>query len=86
MDRIDIQKEVKPVNFFNLKDESSAMTSEEIRIKVEGARIIQQKRYKNKKGMNRNSQMSTSDIQKYCELDAELLKQLREKSERYKRF
>ena len=40
MDRIDIQKEVKPVNFFNLKDESSAMTSEEIRIKVERARII----------------------------------------------
>ena len=83
MDRIDIQKEVKPVNFFNLKDESSAMTSEEIRIKVERARIIQQKRYKNKKGMNCNSQMSTSDIQKYCELDAESLKLLRETSERY---
>lgn len=33
--------------------------------------------------MNCNSQMSTSDIQKYCELDAESLKLLRETSERY---
>ena len=34
MDRIDIQKEVKPVNYFELEQENHTMTSKEIREKV----------------------------------------------------
>lgn len=49
MDRIDIQKEVKPVNYFELEQEqeSYTMTSREIREKVKKAREIQQIRCQN---------------------------------------
>lgn len=49
MDRIDIQKEVKPVNFFNLENQKESLSSAWIREKVEKARMIQQERYKNEK-------------------------------------
>ena len=42
MDRIDIQKEVKPVNFFNLENQKESLSSAWIREKVEKARMIQQ--------------------------------------------
>lgn len=83
MDRIDIQKEVHPVDYFALNEEAPAATSEEIRIQVERARSIQQSRYKNEEGVNCNAQMSTSLIQKYCVLDNASLKLLRETSETY---
>lgn len=83
MDRIDIQKEVHPVGYFELKNETSAMSSEEIRKKVEDARKIQQIRYKDEKGINCNAQMSTALIQKYCVLDKESLQLLKEMSEKY---
>ena len=60
MDRIDIQKEVKPVNYFELEQEDAMVSSAEIRKKVEAARKIQQRRYKNDPGINCNAQMSTS--------------------------
>lgn len=41
MDRINIQKEVYPVDYFGLKEEPSVMSSQEIRIRVERARKIQ---------------------------------------------
>ena len=83
MDRIDIQKEVHPVDYFGLNEEPPAMSSAEIRIRVEKARKIQQIRYKNEDGINCNAQMSTSHIQKYCVLDDASLKLLKEASEEY---
>lgn len=83
MDRIDIQKEVHPVDYFGLNEEPPAMSSAEIRIRVEEARKIQQIRYKNEDGINCNAQMSTSHIQKYCVLDDASLKLLKEASEEY---
>ena len=83
MDRIDIQKEVHPVDYFGLNEETPAMSSAEIRIRVEKARKIQQIRYKNEDGINCNAQMSTSHIQKYCVLDDASLKLLKEASEEY---
>lgn len=74
MDRIDIQKEVKPVNFFNLENQKESLSSAWIREKVEKARMIHQERYKNEKGINCNAQMSTSLIQQFCVLDEESLK------------
>ncbi len=83
MDRIDIQKEVHPVNFFAIADQKAGVSSEELRIKVERARKIQQERYAKESGINCNAQMSTELIQKYCALDSESLKILRETSEKY---
>mgnify|MGYP004516877025 CR=1 FL=1 len=83
MDRIDIQKEVHPVNFFSIAGQKSYYTSEELRGKVKNARVIQQKRYANELGINCNAQMTTELIQKYCELDKESLAILRTVSEKY---
>lgn len=83
MDRIDIQKEVHPVDYFGLNEEPPSMSSAEIRIRVEKARKIQQIRYKSEEGINCNAQMSTSHIQKYCVLDDVSLKLLKEASEEY---
>ena len=83
MDRIDIQKEVHPVDYFGLNEEPPAMSSAEIRMRVEKARKIQQIRYKSEEGINCNAQMSTSHIQKYCVLDDASLKLLKEASEEY---
>ena len=83
MDRIDIQKEVHPIDYFGLNEATSGMSSEEIRIRVERARKIQQERYKGEDGINCNAQMSTSLIQKYCVLDGESLQLLKNTSEKY---
>ena len=83
MDRIDIQKEVHPVDYFRLNEERPSMSSAEIRVRVEKARIIQQMRYKDEDGINCNAQMSTSLIQKYCVLDEESLHLLKTVSEKY---
>ena len=83
MDRIDIQKEVHPVDYFKLNDEKRSASSAEIRERVVKARKIQQLRYKDAQGINCNAQMSTSMIQKYCVLDEQSLKRLREVSEKY---
>lgn len=83
MDRIDIQKEVHPVDYFKLNDEKRTISSAEIRERVVKARKIQQLRYKEEQGINCNAQMTTSMIQNYCTLDEQSLKILREISEKY---
>lgn len=83
MDRIDIQKEVHPVDYFGLNEETPSMSSAEIRTRVESARKIQQMRYKDEDGINCNAQMTTSLIQKYCVLDDESLTLLKAASEKY---
>lgn len=64
MDRIDIQKDVHPVGFFDMENQNATYTSAELRRKVEKARKIQQDRYKNEEGINCNAQMTTSLIPK----------------------
>ena len=54
-----------------------------MRTKVEKARKIQQERYAQEKGINCNAQMTTELIQRYCVLDKDSLKLLRETSEKY---
>lgn len=83
MDRIDIQKEVHPVGFFDIENQNATYSSIELREKVESARRIQQDKYKDEEGISCNAQMTTSMIQKYCELDADSLKLLKEISEKY---
>lgn len=81
MDRIDIQKEVHPVDYFDLKNERPAMSSKDLREKVEFARKIQQKRYAQIDGVNCNAQMPTSMIQTYCQLETNIVPLLREHCE-----
>ncbi|MDD7218653.1 MAG: YifB family Mg chelatase-like AAA ATPase [Clostridia bacterium] len=83
MDRIDIQKEVHPVDFFSMEDKKPGCSSGELRKKVEQARKIQQNRYAKEPGINCNAQMTTALIQKYCVLDKESLTLLKETSEKY---
>lgn len=83
MDRIDIQKEVKPVGFFNIATSQTAPSSKELREQVKRARLIQQERYKDEEGIYCNAQMTTGMIEKYCVLDDESIKELKDFSERY---
>lgn len=83
MDRMDIQKEVHPVDFFTMKDKKTAYSSAELRKIVENARKIQQLRYINESEISCNAQMTTGLIQKYCVLDSTSLDLLRESSEKY---
>jgi len=83
MDRIDIQKEVHPVDFFGIADKKQTKTSEELRLIVKRARKIQQERFQNDEGINCNAQMNASQIQRYCSLDDKSLELLRSISEKY---
>ena len=83
MDRIDIQKQVHPVDFFEMENQQASYSSEDLRKKVESARKIQQKRYEKEEGINCNAQMTTAMIQKHCALDSKSLNLLKDTSEQY---
>ena len=83
LERIDIQKNVRHVDYFELSAEKSNQTSGQLRERVEKARLIQQKRFKEDPLVNCNAQMTTSMIQKYCKLDEETTKTLKNASEKY---
>lgn len=83
MDRIDIQKQVHPVNYFDQMSAGKNRSSAELRAVVERARKIQQERYKGEDSVYCNAQMSTSMLQNYCILDEESLELLKTTSEQY---
>lgn len=83
LERIDIQKNVRHVDYFHLSEEKSERTSEELRQKVESARRIQQERFKEEALVNCNAQMTTPMIQKYCKINKETTEILKSASEKY---
>ena len=83
MERIDIQKNVRRVDYFELSKEQGSLSSDTLREKVEKARAIQQERFANDLQVNCNAQMTTSMIQKYCKLDEESTAILKEASEKH---
>ncbi len=83
LERIDIQKSVAHVDYFELNGKKSRYSSAELREQVERARMLQQERFKNDKEVNCNAQMTTTMIQKYCKLDEECTKLLKNASEKY---
>ena len=83
LERIDIQKSVAHVDYFELSEKKSGYTSAELRSRVEKARAIQQERFKDDKLVNCNAQMTTTMIQKYCKLDEECTQILKTASEKY---
>ena len=76
LDRIDIQIEVTPVKYPKLEAVSKQETSDEIRKRVNKARVIQIERYKND-GIFSNSELTPKLTEKYCKLDEETKKILK---------
>ncbi|HEY60217.1 MAG TPA: YifB family Mg chelatase-like AAA ATPase [Anaerolineae bacterium] len=74
LDRIDIHIQVPRVEYEKLSDERYGEPSEDIRQRVEAARVIQRQRFAQKKTSKKkpvlsNADMHTADIRKYCALD-----------------
>jgi len=84
MDRMDIQKYVQPVNFINLSEYAFGKSSSEFRERVEFARGIQKKRFKNIENVNCNAQMGHILIKEFCQLDAEGQRLLQVAHDRFK--
>ena len=70
LDRIDLHIEVNPVKYENLNNSKTEIDSNTIKKRVNFARKIQQKRYKNI-GIFSNSELTPKLIEKYCVLDNE---------------
>ncbi len=84
LERMDIQKYVQPVDFMDLSNYTSNLSSSELRERVEFARDIQRKRFKGMEGVNCNAQMSQSLIKEFCRLDSECSDILQKVYDRYK--
>lgn len=69
LDRIDIQVEVVPVPFRELSDARSTEKSDQIRERVVKARLIQEERYKEHKGIHANAQMTSKMLRTICRID-----------------
>ncbi len=83
LERIDIQKSVSNVDYFELSDKKEGVSSSELREKVERARRIQNERFKNIPAVSCNAQMPTSILEQYCKLDDESTEKLKKASEKY---
>jgi magnesium chelatase family protein len=71
LDRIDIHIEVVPVPFNKLSEIRSGESSSDIRGRVTLARKIQEERFKESPGVHCNAQMSSSQLQKICIINAD---------------
>lgn len=74
LDRIDIHVEVPTVEYDKLMGAAEGESSEVIRTRVERARKIQQERFADIPGLFANSDMSVSDIDRFCILTDEARK------------
>lgn len=84
LDRIDIQKFVHPVDYFELSNTPSTYTSADLKNMVETARVIQRERYKENPIINNNAQMTSNMIKEYCQLDYESETLLKDKCDMYR--
>ncbi|WP_096203279.1 YifB family Mg chelatase-like AAA ATPase [Bacillus sp. FJAT-45350] len=80
LDRIDIQKYVQTINFF--ENEEHGESSADIREKVAIARERQQKRYQDD-GITCNAELTPALIKKFCQLDTETETLLKKAYEHY---
>jgi magnesium chelatase family protein len=67
-DRIDIQVEVIPVPYRDLRDDGRRETSEIIRQRVIGARKVQENRFGGMKGVHCNARIPSRMLRKYCRI------------------
>lgn len=73
MDRIDIHIEVPAIKFNEISSDTMAEPSSSIRLRVTGARQLQQERFKSD-GIYANAQMKPRHIRKYCKIDDDCLR------------
>ncbi len=80
LDRIDIHLEVPRIKFEKLSKEELSESSIDIRKRVKNARLTQEKRFSDnyKKNILTNSEMGQREIKKYCPLDDESKKILKQ--------
>lgn len=71
LDRIDLHVEVTPVPFKDLTETPKGELSSDIRKRVIAAQKIQEKRFENHANIFTNAQMSSKDIDTYCQLQPE---------------
>jgi len=81
LDRIDIHVEVDNVSYDDLQEDTLSEPSFAVRERVNKARAVQLARLSDK-GRHCNAQMTSADIKKYCKLDKESLKLLKESFEK----
>lgn len=77
LDRIDIHVEVPAVRYAELSSKRPGEGSEGIRKRVVKARLIQSRRFSDRKGLFSNADMESREIKEFCGIDeagAELLK------------
>ncbi|MDR1019079.1 MAG: YifB family Mg chelatase-like AAA ATPase [Lachnospiraceae bacterium] len=77
LDRIDICVEAPKVKYSDLKSERKGETSSTIRERVIRTRKIQEERYRNL-GIKENGRLSPKDLKKYCLLDKDSEKVMKE--------
>ena len=70
LDRIDIHTNVNPVKFSELSSKAESEKSSVIRERVIKARDLQLKRFRNKKGLYNNANMTTKEIKEFCKIDS----------------
>lgn len=70
LDRIDIQVEAAAINYNDLSTARKSESSRQIKMRVLAAQKIQYNRYKSI-GLRYNSQLTASQIEKYCKLDGQ---------------
>lgn len=83
LDRIDLQVEILPVAFDEMASSEPAESSESIRRRVVAARAIQTERFKDEPGTYCNARMSSRQIARYCRLDDECKRILRDTMVRF---
>ena len=82
LDRIDIQIEITPVPFKDISQSAPGESSESIRRRVVNARLMQEQRFKDCKGIHCNAQMTERMIHQYAEPDEAGISLLRAAMER----
>lgn len=82
LDRIDLHIETFPISYDELAQKRSGENSAVVRERVVKARMIQVQRFADISGIHCNAQMTAKMIQKYCNLDAQCGKLLKNAMER----
>ena len=82
LDRIDIQIEITPVPFKDISKAAQGESSESIRQRVIKARLIQEERFREHRGIHCNAAMTERMIHQYAEPDAAGIEMLRTAMER----
>ncbi len=70
LDRIDLHIHVNPVKYQELSSKAEGERSEQIRERVIKARELQLRRFKGRKGLFANSNMSGKEIKEFCAIDS----------------